>query len=210
MKNLLLIVLLIGSVMSVGCSTKQLSREEQLAMQKRQEVAAIKNYEGFTKDEIIKAAEKVLWLMDPSSDTTIIHQEDRIVSYRQYRLFAIYMNVVGVDTYVVTVHKVNSHYEVSIAARANEVVGIVAIPPAAINPDIINIQNTTLPEADSKLFFERLDYFLQENNKWISCNDYENWSTQNGYITTVITPPPYTFICKKVGIEDKDPSYFNK
>lgn len=202
MKNVLLVFILI--FLSAGCSQKQISRQDQLAMINRNKQAATQRYVGFTKDELANAAEKVLYLIDPS-DMTVIHQENRVIAMRSYMLFIIFNSLWGSDTWVVDLKKVGEQeYDVSVSALGGQSVGVFATPPQARSPEEISPDFSALSESDMKLFFSRLDYFLKKNATWKTCKDAKK--DMNNYIGN------FLFICggeTRVGIEDETPSYLN-
>ena len=205
MKKVFMLVLLLSLVIS-GCAQKKLSREEQLAIQERNSVAAVQVYEGYTVDELAQAAENVLYLIDPGFDTDIKHLKNSVISHRRYLIYMVLSAVMGVDTWVVRIEeKTPNVHKVSVVAD-----GVFAglIMPSPVAVEDIHPNSTKLPEASAKLFFERLDYFLGKQTVWRSCKNSETWAKQHNYLTD--PHEPLAFICNGVGIEDKTPDYLNK
>lgn len=216
MKKLLLLFICIFPFIVSGCATKQLTREEQLAMQQRNMKAAVRNYQGFTKNEIANAAEKVLYLIDPA-DAKIIHQEDKVINYRHYYAFAAGF---GYDTWIVTVKELeNKSFDVSVMVGFSQSFGLLGIAPVpqAKTPAEINFETNALDEAESMLFFERLDYFLGINPNWRSCENIKEWVKENNYqgmfqdtLGTSRLELPLMCGHNWFGIEDKSPEYLSK
>ena len=212
MKKLFSILLIISLYMIVGCTKQQLSREEQLAIQQRNMIAAVKNYSGFTKDQLANSIEKVLYLMD-TSDANIVHYENSVVNFRKYLIYMVLSAGFGYDTWVVNINKQDDNsFDVSIAIGHVQNFGMFPTMPQPKTPAEIKFPANALDEAESKLFFERLDYFLGLNNSWRSCKNIKEWAKENNYQGAFINSFDLPYICGHnwFGIEDQDPSYLEK
>lgn len=227
MKRLLLLFVCVIPLLVSGCATKQLTREEQLAMQQRNMKAAVRNYQGFTKNEIANAAEKVLYLIDPA-DSKIIHQEDKVINYRYFIIYLGLGSDVGYDTWVVTMKELeDKSIDVSVMVGTISNSGLFITAPQPKSLAELNFETDALDEAESMLFFERLDYFLGTNPNWRSCENVKEWVRENNYqgiaqeaysrhLYPIYTAPfgdyELPLICGHnwVGIEDKSPEYLSK
>ena len=226
MKKFLSLLICISMLIISGCSVKQLSREEQLAIQQNNMKAASKNYKGFTKNEIANAAEKVLYLIDPT-DAKIIHQENKVINYRYFVMYLGFGSIVGYDTWVVTMKELkDKSFDVSVMVGTISNSGLFVTIPQPKSSAELNFETNALDEAESMLFFERLDYFLGINPNWRSWENIKKWVEENNYqgiaqeaysrhLYPIYTPfknNELPLICGHnwVGIEDKSPEYLNK
>lgn len=179
---------------------------------------ALKNYAGVTKAELAKAVENVLYLMDPT-DAKIVRQNDEIINYRYYSDKIKDKYIFGYDTWVVTItEQKNNSFDVAV------MVGIAqdfsASAHSSIQPKTpaeMYFKINALDEAESMLFFERIDYFLGKNQNWRSCENIQVWVNENNYQgkfqnTAVSNSGDLPFICGHnwYGIEDKTPDFLNK
>lgn len=186
--------------------------------QKAKSNPAIKNYAGVTKDELAKAIENVLYLIDPT-DAKIVRQDDTVISYRYYSDKLKDNYIFGYDTWVVTIsEQKDKSIDVSL------LLGIAQDFSTAANSSVqpktpaeLYFNANALDEAESVLFFERLDYFLGKSPTWRSCENIQAWVKENNYKgmfhdTTVSNSLDLPFICGHnwYGIEDRDPSFLDK
>ena len=208
MKKVLFLLFLFAFGIS-GCAQKRLSREEQLAIQERNSAAAVQVYEGYTVDELAKAAEKVLYLIDPS-DMQITHQKTRIVACRYYTMFLVFNAVHGYDTWVVYFDENESKVKVTLMAHTAQNMGMFATLPTPRLPDEITLETSVLSEAECRLFFERLDYFLGKTPNWHSCEKTKEWAKEQNL--QIVEGCGLPFVCGHnwFGVEDKTPDYLNK
>lgn len=179
---------------------------------------ALKNYAGVTKSELVKAIENVLYLMDPT-DSKIVQQNDMVISYRHYADKISDNYISGYDTWVVTVKKQKDNsYAVAVmvgTAQDFSTSQNSSVQPKTPAEMYFNIN--ALDEAESMLFFERLDYFLGKNPHWRSCKNIQAWVQENNYKgkfqdTAVSSKWDLPLICGHnwYGIEDKSPSFLEK
>lgn len=99
-------LLLALSLLLVSCA-KEMSREEQLAINNKNISAANKIYSGFSKEDIANAVTKTLELIDPS-DSKFTHYENKIIMMRRYFFTLLFNTVIGSDCWVVTFEKLNA------------------------------------------------------------------------------------------------------
>lgn len=179
---------------------------------------ALKNYAGVTKAELAKAVENVLYLMDPT-DAKIVRQDDAVINYRYYSDKIKDKYISGYDTWVVTIKELkNKSFDVAV------MVGIAqdfsTLEHSSVQPKTpaqMYFKINALDEAESILFFERLDYFLGKNSAWRSCENIQTWVKENNYKgmlqdTAVSSSGDLPFICGHnwYGIEDKSPDFLDK
>lgn len=179
---------------------------------------ALKNYAGVTKAELAKAVENVLYLMDPT-DAKIVRQDDEIINYRYYSDKIKDKYIFGYDTWVVTIkEQKNKSFDVAVMvgiAQDFSASSYSSVQPKT--PAEMYFKINALDEAESRLFFERLDYFLGKNPVWRSCENIQTWINENQYQgmfqdTSVSKSGDLPFICGHnwYGIEDKTPDFLNK
>lgn len=179
---------------------------------------ALKNYTGVTKAELAKAAENVLYLMDPTN-AKIVRQDDEIINYRYYSDKIRDKYISGYDTWVVTIkEQKKKSFDVAVMVGIAQDFGTSAhfsVQPKT--PAQMYFKINALDEAESMLFFERLDYFLGRNSVWRSCENIQTWVKENKYRgmfqdTAISDSGDLPFICGHnwYGIEDKTPDFLNK
>lgn len=188
------------------------------AAQTPEENPALKNYAGVTKAELVKAIENVLYLIDPT-DAKIVQQNDTVISYRYYSDKIRDKYISGYDTWAVTIkEQKNKSFEVAV------MIGIAqdfsTSPHSSVQPKTpaqLYFNINALDEAESRLFFERLDYFLGKNPAWRTCENIQTWVKENNYKgmfqdTSVSNRLDLPFICGHnwYGIEDKSPDFLEK
>jgi len=212
LKKLLCMLLLPIMLFLGGCAQKQMSREEQLVLQERTMQASVKVYEGFSVSQLAQATEKVLYLMDPA-DMRIRHQKSRVFSERRYSIYLVLGMIFGIDTWVIKFEELDSNkIQVSVALGVAESAGMIAVPPTPRSPEEITVEYSALCEAESKLFFERLDYFLGKTTRWQSCEGVKKWAQENNFLMTPVFDG-LPFMCghnRFSGLEDKTPEYLIK
>lgn len=179
---------------------------------------ALRNYASVTKDELAQAAEKVLFLIDPT-DAKIVQQNDMIISYRYYSDKIRDKYISGYDTWVVTV-KEQKDKSFDVAVMVGTAQDFSTSPNSSIQPKTpaeLYFHINALDEAESMLFFERLDYFLGRNPTWRSCENIQTWVQENNYKgkfqdTALSSRLDLPLICGHnwYGIEDRDPSFLDK
>lgn len=179
---------------------------------------AQKNYAGVTRDKLAKAAENVLYLMDPTN-AKIVRQDDAVVNYRYYSDKIRDKYISGYDTWVVSIkEQKNKSFDVAVMVGIAQDFGTSAhssVQPKT--PAQMFFKINALDEAESMLFFERLDYFLGKNPVWRSCENIQTWVNENKYRgmfqdTAVSNSGDLPFICGHnwYGIEDKKPDFLRK
>lgn len=191
---------------------------KKIEKQKTKSNPALKNYAGITKDELATAIENVLYLIDPT-DAKIVQQDDAVISYRYYSDKVKDNYIFGYDTWVVTIaEQKDKSFDVAL------MLGIAQDFSTAANSSVLPktpaelyFKANALDEAESALFFERLDYFLGKNPTWRSCENIQAWVKENNYKgmfqdTSVSNSLDLPFICGHnwYGIEDRDPSFLDK
>ena len=196
-------LLLALSLLLVSCA-KEMSREEQLAINNKNISAANKIYSGFSKEDIANAVTKTLELIDPS-DSKFTHYENKIIMMRRYFFTLLFNTVIGSDCWIVTFEKLNDQdVSVSLSVSIAQAAGMVPVgnTTASTNPD-----KTSVPsECESRLFFKRVDYFLGIEKKWISCKEAKKFMQDNNYYSDNPSSP-FPLLCgdNYFGIEAKDP-----
>lgn len=186
-------------------------------MQNPKNNPAMRTYSGFSKAQLEQAIKNVLYLMD-TKNAKIEQQENAVINYRSYtdRINTQYIS--GCDTWVVTIdEQKNNTFALSVmVGTAQEVT---ASPNSFLQPktpDELYFPINALDEAQSMLFFERLDYFLGKNPNWRSCENIQNWVKENKYKgkfqdTALTNSSDLPFICGHnwYGIEDKSPDFLD-
>lgn len=186
--------------------------------QKPKNNPAVKQYTGVTKQELTQAIKNVLYLMD-TKDAKIIQQDDTVINYRFYTDTINDTYIFGYDTWAVTLEEQEDN-----AFAVSVMVGIAQeltkTPTSSLlpkTPDDLYFNIHALDEAQSMLFFERVDYFLGKNPTWRSCENIQNWVKENKYRgkfqdSAVTNSADLPFICGHnwYGIEDRDPSFLDK
>lgn len=193
-----------------GCTQKKLSREEQLAIKARNSAAAVQVYEGYTVDELAKAAEKVLYLIDPS-DMKVTHNKNSVIGNRYYWLCMLIGNTVGYDTWVINFEeKENKCIEVSILVATIQKNGLLPSLPTPVATNSLTFETSALCEAEARLFYERLEYFLGKELTWRTCEKSKEWAKENDL--QIIESCGLPFMCGHnwFGIEDKTPDYLER
>ena len=207
MKKLLVASLIAVCLGITGCAHKETSMEDISRAMAIAKKASSQHYSGFTREELLNASKNVLYLIDPSDMGTLV-LEDKVIGVRNYMLFMVFNTLFGNDTWVIRLTETGEkEFDISVAALGKQNVGMFATIPSARSPEEVKPDFSALSEADIKLFFDRLDYFLGKNTVWHSCKEAEEWAKSNNYQGI-----PF-FICggeTRVGIEDKDPSYLEE
>lgn len=179
---------------------------------------ALRNYTGVAKPELVKAIENVLYLIDPA-DAKIVQQNDMVISYRYYSDKIRDKYISGYDTWVVTV-KEQKDKSFEVAVMVGTAQDFSTSPNSAIQPKTpaeLYFNINALDEAESMLFFERLEYFLGKNPAWRSCENIQTWVQENNYKgkfhdTALSNRLDLPLICGHnwYGIEDRNPSFLDK
>jgi len=76
---------------------------------------------------------------------------------------------------------------------------------SSINTDL-KIEDSWLSEAEAKLIFERINYFLGRGN-WISCADAPKFAEINRYTTGKIGKFPFVCGDNWFGVNSESPDY---
>lgn len=84
---------------------------------------------------------------------------------KYYTLFLVFNAVPGYDFWIVDfVEKNSNEFLVSVIVTTVQDVGMFATLPQSPILSNITIQESTLSEAEAKIFFKRIDYFLGIDN----------------------------------------------
>lgn len=183
-----------------------------------QENPAMRNYAGVTKADLVKAIENVLYLIDPS-DAKIVQQNDAVISYRYYAEKIRDNYIAGYDTWVITIkEQKDKSFEVAVMVGTAQDFG--SSPNSSVQPKTpaeMYFKINALDEAESMLFFERLDYFLGKNPNWRTCENIQTWVKENNFKgkfqdTAVSSSGDLPLICGHnwYGIEDRSPDFLEK
>lgn len=179
---------------------------------------AIRNYTGCSKQELMHAIKNVLYLMD-TKNAKIILQDNAVINYRFYSDTVKNGYIFGYDTWVVNIEEQKDKgFAVSVMVGiAQELTVTPASSLRPKTPDELYFNINALDEAQSALFFERLDYFLGRNPHWRTCENIQSWVKENNYKgkfqdTAVTSSSDLPFICGHnwYGIEDNSPDFLNK
>lgn len=209
------IVMLIAFVMFLsGCGAgKQMSREDQLALRERLKTASTNTYTGFTKEQIFKASEKVMTLIDPA-DANFSYAENRMVMTRAYSVFLGLHSVHGYDFWILDT-KENDDKSISATVIMCKVQssGAFASKPEIPGLGNVTVNQSSLSEAEARIFFKRLDYMLGIEKTWMTKELAMNFVAENKLFTSIGSVGGHLpFICGDnwFGVEDKGPEYFDK
>lgn len=179
---------------------------------------AIRKYTECSKQELMQAIKNVLYLMD-TKNAKIIQQDNAVINYRYYADTVNNKYIFGYDTWVINIEEQNDKsFAVSVmVGTAQEINSAPSSSLQPKTPDELYFNINALDEAQSALFFERVEYFLGRNPHWRTCENIQNWVKENNYKgkfqnTAVTNSSDLPFICGHnwYGIEDRDPSFLEK
>jgi hypothetical protein len=167
-----------------GCMAKKLTREQYLAIDRASREAMTKTYTGFTKEQIIKAAQKALNYSD--DDIKFMqHREDGFIADRDYLLYLVITYVNIVDRWDISVKEsIDNQTIVNVVSWKSKGDTYYASP---ISFSVETTLSGSTPSKDiyyvsaplCKLFYDILDFFLGLRDTWEPCN---NKNDQNNYI----------------------------
>lgn len=210
--SITLLSILVSAIVGSACAPSvQMTREEQLQLLKSHAQAAEQVYKGTPASKIADSVVKVLTLMDPP-DVRFVHYDNRIVMTRFYTAFMGFGSVNGFDIWAVYFDNLpDSSVKVTVRVIGVQSFGIFAsIPPVPHVPPT-PIEYTDLSEAESKLFFSRLDYMLGLSSEWIPCGKAREFAKTNGYrVRNEFGPFPRVCGDNWFGIEDRKPEEWDK
>jgi len=208
-RHCVMVFLAIASIVMTGCAGKQMTRAEQLALRDKSREAAVNTYQGFTKDQVIEAAEKTLRLIDPT-DAVFTHTEDKMVMTRPYSLFLGVSSVHGYDFWIMEFkEKENQTIETTVTVVTIQNSGPFAQMPKIPPLGGVGVSQSTLSEAEAKAFYKRLDYMLGIEKQWMTRADALKMAEENGYVTNIgAYGGHFNFLCGDnwYGIADKSPN----
>jgi len=185
----------------------RLTRDEQIQLTKNNAAAGENVYKNIPVSKIADAAVNVLTLMDPP-DMSFSHFDNRVVATRFYTAYMVFSTVAGFDIWAVyfkTLPDNTVHVTVRVSGVQNFGMfsSIPPVPPIPPTP----AEYTALSEAESKLFFRRLDYMLGLTTEWIPCDKAREFAKTNGYkVHNDFGPFPRICGDNWFGIEDKKPN----
>lgn len=175
-------------VTMLGCAQKQLTLEEMdsaLAVNKKE---ATRFYPNKTSNQVRKAAQQVLFLLDPP-DMKFDIREDELLATRFSTLYAVFSGVFGRDWYSVTLSTNEQGTFAKIGMQGETNGGMIALPiPESYRSNIpVSAHNDP---ASLRLLHDRIEFFLEAKQEWPACKE--------------------ALICKGLGIEDKPPTFLVK
>ncbi|MFH0813079.1 MAG: hypothetical protein V2A69_09620 [Pseudomonadota bacterium] len=152
-------------IVFAGCATTkpQLTREEWLDTTTRY-------YDGVSKDEVLKAAERLFRLAD-GNDFKIVHAEDELYATRNWLVYVVLAAASGTDYWRVTTKSAQNGVKVSVQVNTQSQ----TIAPMATTSG--SWTATTLPMAGTPVqgtaiydvFWARMDYLLGKRTDWMDC-----------------------------------------
>jgi len=191
-----LFFILFIAALSVGCAPTKtpMTLEEMDAALAANQREATRIYPGKSTDEVRQAAQKVLYLLDPS-DIEFDVTENELMATRWSTYYAVFMVGFGRDWYSVELADVEN----GTAARfgfAGEMYSSMFVSPIPVsfksNIAISAHQNPM----DFRLFHDRVEYLLGLRDDWPTCEMAKKQA---------INGRKELFLCDQIGLENKTP-----
>lgn len=148
-------------VIMSGCAQPKLDRAQFVALDDATQRAMTRTYEGFTKEQLISAAEKALLHSD--KDYQISHRADGFSASRRWSSFLVITALEGFDSWNVQVSGKNVKIVAWYAGGS-----YFAAPGTHATPSK-SIEEYYLSPPLYNLFFERMEYFLALRSDWAPC-----------------------------------------
>ena len=160
------VVLLVVSFLLAGCAVKrpQMSREEWLETTSR-------DYQGVTKEQSLAAAEKLLRLTD-GDDFRIMHTEEGIYAVRNWIVYIVFAGANGVDYWSIKSTPTESGVRMSVQVNTQ----MSTVAPVATMAGDWSASSSSMGGAPVEgtavydLFWARMDYLLNKNAVWTTCD----------------------------------------
>ena len=184
------IILLTFFVVSCGCAPKQKSLAELDAVLKSNERASVREYVGKTPEEVRAAAQRVLYLLDPS-DMKFDVQSDKLLATRWGFYYNIFSVMTVRDWYEVDMRQAGSNTVVKFTYENGplEFMGSVQVSFKSNIP--VSARNI---QADFELFHDRVEYVLGIRKSWPTCKD-------------ALAKNEGSYLCNSLGVDDKKPDW---
>lgn len=156
------IVLITTMAVMVGCSQRQVSREEWLAM-------TTHTFPKTTVDAVLKTGDQVLTLSDPS-DVSVSHSRDKLVAYRKFLIYAVFSATIG-------------RYEFDLAAeqKGDDVVATLDMKSSITPVFGGEIKHPWKWREAYDLFYGRMEALLY-GATWKTCTDAQEKSEASWYL----------------------------
>lgn len=176
MRRLIPFLVFIVSAALAGCAPKQLPREEFLALRQQTINEMIRTYKNQSKDVIIAAAEKVLTYSDDDYKITQ-HTENGFYASRDWFVYMVISAMESIDNWQITVEEQGGDVVVKATSwHGGSKGGILPMPMSAANPE----EQFYVSPSLYRLFFDRLEYFLNIQSAWPACAAYKSEHYQYG------------------------------
>jgi len=180
-----------------GCATQQkMSREEFLQATQR-------TYQDKSPEQIFSASEKLFVLAD-GDDFTFSHTPDSLLAIRPWSIYLVLAYTAGTDVWTVKASRNEKTGGTDAAVYVTTAHGGSVLPVVVANSGSTATSPgsggiPTRGNAIYQLFWERLDYLLGLNSKWMSCDDVDK-EIANGKLWGDTSP-----LCNSLNIKDNSP-----
>jgi hypothetical protein len=195
-----------------ACMGPPKTRDQQLTLYEKRKAACSKEYTGFTKEQIIAAAEKVVLLLDPN-DIKFKHYPNGFIGTRSWLMFCLMTASQGEDYWVFKAEEVDKN-------RVRATVRLLGFSetnwvenPGSVKPgnDLdVSVEQSQLSEAAGVVFFSRVDYFLGLSDMWLNCHSGRSYAQSQ----RLEMEDMLLFMCGDiqgaVGVEEKPPDYLKQ
>lgn len=178
-----------------GCvTTKPMTLDQIASTHAENKAAATRNYPGKSPKEVMQAAQKVLFLLDPP-DMKFDVDENNLYSYRMWFLYAVLITSWGIEQYNVNLAKSPNGTQASLAFGG---AGSIYAPPSVTFDKNLAVSSYNNP-ADFKLLHDRFEYVLGMRTVWPTCQDAK--AAQKD-------PSKDMFLCDSYGLENLSPEQY--
>ena len=182
-------------LMIVGCVSKpQKTLEELNASQEVNKKSSTRTYSNQSPEAIKKAAQNVLYLLDPG-DIKFDTQNEKLLAIRSSMFYGVFSITRGRDWYEVTAAEKNGQTTVNFALTGEYETGIMG-PLQPIFKTNIPISAYDNPE-DFNLFFDQMEYFLGIKKQWATCEMAQVRQANKGQ---------FLRLCDSLGLENYSPT----
>jgi hypothetical protein len=180
-----------------GCATQQpLTREEALKQRSELLTVTTKTYPGCTKEDVLKASEKILRLAD--SDFKFRHTENAIIGDRPWGWYFLIDCITGWDTWVIASEEKDGTTRVAVRTIQDKAGFPAMVTGSSLKgtgewtvDKLPNLEDAIQSKALYQVFFKRLDYMLGKEKKWMGCTEARTYVEENkmdGELTAICDP----------------------
>lgn len=134
--------------------------------------ATSKVYQGKSKDDVLKSAERLFELAD-GDDFKIVHLEDGIYAERGWSIYFVIGFAVGADFWKVLATELNGETKVSVQVNTSaQGVGPTPTTGSAVGVGAYPmVGSPVMGTAIYDVFWARMDYLLGKRNTWMTCKE---------------------------------------